>query len=266
MNAFTLVAINTGSASKTVTLSGSGLPADFQAFRTSSKEDAVELGTVAANAITLPASSITTFVNGSYREDAGATGTGGASGAGGATGAGGTTNPPRTGGASGTGGRASTGGAVGGGGTSSVATTTGTPGTGGVLGTGGAMAGTGGAAASGGAPGLGGATGVGGGTAATEGKAGGGCGCKLGGPSSASSSLWALALAGLAMVTSRLRRRRTPQDKATTTEDRCPGFSNDCLPSAILRDIEAMRIWEKNDAGALAQKVAPTNHRQAARR
>jgi O-glycosyl hydrolase len=104
-NAFTIVAINTGSASKSITLSGSGLPADFHAFRTSAKEDTVDLGTVAAASLTLPASSITSLVNGSYREDQGGGGTGGTpTGTGGASGLAGTTG----GGGAGTGAGGST--------------------------------------------------------------------------------------------------------------------------------------------------------------
>jgi MYXO-CTERM domain-containing protein len=99
MSAFTVVAINTGSGSKTLTLTGAGMPATYQAFRTSAKEDAVDLGSVAANAITLPGSSITTLINGSYRES-GSTG----STSRGDTGIGGRTGGPTsssTGGASG---------------------------------------------------------------------------------------------------------------------------------------------------------------------
>ena len=110
MNAFTVVAINTGSSSKTLTLIGAGLPAQYQAFRTSATEDAVELGAVAANAITLPAGTITTLVDGSYRESVGGSGgTGGTTGTslpdtGLSTGTGGATDP-----ATGTSGTAATG-------------------------------------------------------------------------------------------------------------------------------------------------------------
>lgn len=104
MKAFTIVMINTGSASKAIALIGDGLPADFQAFRTSAKEDTVALGSVAADAISLPASSITTFVNGSYRETEGAGGTGGAGGAPGTAGAGGAPSTGGAGGAPGAGG------------------------------------------------------------------------------------------------------------------------------------------------------------------
>jgi len=91
MNAFTLVLINTSTTSKPVVLSGADVPAELQAFRTSSSENAAELGTVAATDITLPASSITTFVSGSYRESegSGGGGGGGATGSGGSTGGGG---------------------------------------------------------------------------------------------------------------------------------------------------------------------------------
>jgi hypothetical protein len=63
------------SAIKTINLAGTGLT-DFQSFRTSASENAADLGTVAADAITLPASSITTFDNGSYVETPGTTGAG----------------------------------------------------------------------------------------------------------------------------------------------------------------------------------------------
>jgi len=249
MNAVTLVAINTGSASKTLSLLGSNLPADFHAFRTSANEDAVDLGTVAVDAITLPASSITTLVNGSYREDQGGAGTGGASGAGGAGGIGGVT------------------------------------GGGGALGTGGALAGAGGASSVGGAPGGGGASDAGGGTSATGGKPSAGCGCKLGGPMPTTSGLSALMLAGIAMVVASRSRRRsarrtqqgpevaqpTPaslsQRPRADTEGWYPAYDKDCLPNAILRDIEAMRMLEKDLASAFdhLRQAPPTNYREQVR-
>jgi MYXO-CTERM domain-containing protein len=70
MNAVTVVAINTGTATKTLTLSGANLPSTFHAFRTSANEDAKDLGSVNAGGLTLPASSITTFVSGNYLESA----------------------------------------------------------------------------------------------------------------------------------------------------------------------------------------------------
>ncbi len=70
MNAFTVVAINTGTATKTLTISGANLPSTFHAFRTSANEDATDLGSVNAGGLTLPASSVTTFVSGNYLESA----------------------------------------------------------------------------------------------------------------------------------------------------------------------------------------------------
>lgn len=130
LNSFTIVAINTGSTSKPLSLSGSGLPVDFHAFRTSASEDTVDLGTVAATGLTLSASSITTFVNGSYRESEGSTGTGGASGNGGASGTGGRpgsggavgSGTSATGGKGSAGGAATMGGAAGAGGTNAIHT------------------------------------------------------------------------------------------------------------------------------------------------
>jgi hypothetical protein len=71
MNAFTVVVINTGTATKTLTMTGANLPASYHAFRTSANEDAKDLGRVNAGGLTLPASSITTFVSGNYLESAG---------------------------------------------------------------------------------------------------------------------------------------------------------------------------------------------------
>jgi MYXO-CTERM domain-containing protein len=68
MGSLTVVAINSATADKTLTLSGSDLPADYQMIRTSATEDAVDLGTTAGTGITLPARSITTLVHGAYRE------------------------------------------------------------------------------------------------------------------------------------------------------------------------------------------------------
>ncbi len=193
MNAFTIVAINTGSASKSLHLAGAELPADFRAFRTSAKEDAVDLGTVAADGLTLSASSITTFVHGSYREDqtgsgaggtggtggtgGGAAGTGGMMGSGGAkndggvAGAAGRSGPGGVAGAAGRSGPGGVAGAAGRSGPGGVAGAAGRSGPGGVAGAGGSPGtagdfpsgseiGTGGRASAGGAPGTGGVNGV----------------------------------------------------------------------------------------------------------
>jgi MYXO-CTERM domain-containing protein len=93
MGAFTIVAINTGTAATPLTLAGSNLPSSYKAIRTSASENAVDLGTVTAGNITLPPSSITTLVSGNYLEsqvpaaDAGAdSGSGGNTGSDGAAG------------------------------------------------------------------------------------------------------------------------------------------------------------------------------------
>jgi glucuronoarabinoxylan endo-1,4-beta-xylanase len=86
MGAFTIVAINTGTAATPLTLAGNNLPSSYQAIRTSASENAVDLGTVSAGSITLPPSSITTLVSGNYLEsqvpatDAGGTSSAGSSG------------------------------------------------------------------------------------------------------------------------------------------------------------------------------------------
>ena len=68
MGAFTIVAINTSSSSKTLVLGGSNIPTTFSAFRTSATENAVSLGTVGAPSVTLRADSVTTLVNGNVFE------------------------------------------------------------------------------------------------------------------------------------------------------------------------------------------------------
>jgi MYXO-CTERM domain-containing protein len=120
MGAFTIVAINTGTAATPLTLAGNNLPPSYKAIRTSASENAVDLGTVTAGSITLPPSSITTLVSGNYLEsqlpasDAGAdSGFGGNTGSGGATGGGGMSG---TGGATGSGRTISGGGVAGSGG------------------------------------------------------------------------------------------------------------------------------------------------------
>jgi glucuronoarabinoxylan endo-1,4-beta-xylanase len=65
--AFTIVAINTATSSKTLTLGGANLPATFNAFRTSATENCVSVGSVNNGSITLAADSVTTLVNGTYQ-------------------------------------------------------------------------------------------------------------------------------------------------------------------------------------------------------
>jgi glucuronoarabinoxylan endo-1,4-beta-xylanase len=276
MNAFTLVALNVGSASKTINLAGAGWPADFRAFRTSASENAVDLGTVAADAITLPASSITTFVNGSYIETPGGAGTGGAGGGGGATSSGGAAG---TGGRAGTGGAAATGGGIGTGGvvaTGGKAETGGVQAGGGTTGNGGVMGGggvTSGATSSGGVTsGAGGITsttstgvspaatggemGAGGSTAA-GGKSSGGCGCDVGGSARTRPAFWANLLAGLAVTAARRRRRSKRRGKGAAktakpnraVDERCvPEHDQDGFPYAILRDLAALPIFDDDQA------------------
>ena len=89
-NTLTIIAINGGTASKSVTLTGANLPATFQAYRTSASENCAAVGPMAPVGITLPARSITSLVFGDTSKDPGTGGAGGASGSGGA-GSGGTT-------------------------------------------------------------------------------------------------------------------------------------------------------------------------------
>jgi len=65
--AFTVVAINTASTDKTLTIGGAGVPQTFDAYRTSSTDNCVSAGSMANGAITLKADSITTLVNGSTK-------------------------------------------------------------------------------------------------------------------------------------------------------------------------------------------------------
>jgi len=79
----TIIAINGGTASKSVTLTGANLPAMFQAYRTSATENCVSVGPMAPAGITLPARSITSLVFGDTSKDPGTSGAGGAGGSGG---------------------------------------------------------------------------------------------------------------------------------------------------------------------------------------
>ena len=62
--AFTIVAINTATSDKTLTIGGANVPQTFSAYRTSSSENCVAAGSMANGAITLKADSVTTLVNG----------------------------------------------------------------------------------------------------------------------------------------------------------------------------------------------------------
>jgi O-glycosyl hydrolase len=87
-SAFTVIAINAGTTGKTATISGAGVPAEFQAYRTSTSENCANLGTVTPATLALPARSITTLVNGKVVESP--TGAGGVPADGGARATGGT--------------------------------------------------------------------------------------------------------------------------------------------------------------------------------
>jgi O-glycosyl hydrolase len=82
-NTLTIIAINGGTASKSVTLAGANLPATFQAYRTSATENCASMGPMAPASITLPARSITSLVYGDTSKDPGISGAGGAGGSGG---------------------------------------------------------------------------------------------------------------------------------------------------------------------------------------
>jgi hypothetical protein len=224
MGAFTIVAINTGTAATPLTLSGNNLPSSYNAIRTSKSENAVDLGTVSAGNITLAPSSITTLVNGNYLESQGATvdagveidgrgnagsggtiGTGGTSGSGGASGSGGKSDAggaPQSGGAIGFGGTIGKGGASGSGG---ALNSGGAPGGGGTAAVGGALS-LGGLPSSGGATGRGGAGGSGGGT--TSAGSASGCSCNVNGAPFGSDSGAIFTLAGLVALIVLGRRRR----------------------------------------------------------
>ncbi|HSY42101.1 MAG TPA: hypothetical protein VLA79_21345, partial [Polyangia bacterium] len=63
--AFTIVAINTDTSDKTLTIGGANVPQTFDTYRTSASENCVSAGNMANGAITLKADSVTTLVNGS---------------------------------------------------------------------------------------------------------------------------------------------------------------------------------------------------------
>jgi hypothetical protein len=68
MGSVTVVAINTASQDKTLVLGGASIPATFNAYRTSTSENCVSVGSVTNGAIVLKADSITTLVNGNVYE------------------------------------------------------------------------------------------------------------------------------------------------------------------------------------------------------
>jgi O-glycosyl hydrolase len=233
-NTLTIIAINGGTASKSVTLTGANLPATFQAYRTSATEDCAAVGAMAPASITLPARSITSLVFGDTSKDpsapdggAGAGGSGGTTGgSGGATGGSGGS----TAGSGGTtGGRGGAGGASGGsGGARASGGTSGS--SGGLSSSGGASGGSGGSGASGGTSGSsgglsssGGASGGSGGSGETtstgSGPGGttasaksGGCSCRVAG-SPLHSGTHTVALLGMGLLLVRRRTRRHPLRK-----------------------------------------------------
>ena len=154
MESFTVVAINVSQDDKPLALTGTNVPQSFELHRSSASEDCEYQGSVSADAIDLPARSVTTLVYGNVYEDQVDAGTGGSGGTGGTDpGAGG---EPTVGGAFNAGGDPGAGGTdpgVGGG------TAGGTDGTaGGDAVTGGSSSGTGGnGPAAGGNPDAGGA-------------------------------------------------------------------------------------------------------------
>jgi hypothetical protein len=81
-NTLTIIAINGGQASKSVVLTGTNLPTQFQAYRTSATEDCASVGPMASATISLPPRSITSLVFGDVLTDPAAP-DGGAAGAGG---------------------------------------------------------------------------------------------------------------------------------------------------------------------------------------
>ena len=232
-----IVAVNTSTSSKSLTISVSGTDvASYERFTTSSSKSFAKEGTVTASgaslSVTLDAQSVTTLHgSGSMTPTGtgGSSGSGGATGSGGSTGAGGSTRADagRDGPASGgTGGGIATGGNMGTGTGGTAGADAGSDardgrGSGGAAGTGGAVptggSGTGGSgsggqvgsggsqAGSGGAPGSGGAA-SGGSTAVSVGAASG-CECRMGRrPSGAAALAVLLALPWLAAHRRRERR------------------------------------------------------------
>jgi len=185
MGAFSVVAINTTDTEQPLTLTGAALPTEYQAIRTSATEDAADLGTVSAGALSLPPKSVTTLVHGNVYEElsTGGAGTGGTSSGGGSAGTG----------SAGTG--------IGGSGKAGSGT-----------------AGLGGAGDSGAGAGLGGTAGTGAagiGTAGANGDSGGeGCGCRAAGGATPRVG-WILGLGVLALA---MRRRRAGAGRDATLE------------------------------------------------
>jgi MYXO-CTERM domain-containing protein len=176
-NTLTIIAINGGTASKSVTLTGANLPTTFRAYRTSTTENCASVGPMAPASITLPARSITSLVFGDTSKDPGVGGEGGAGGSGG------------TGVASG-GATGGLGGAGGGDGGSTASNTSG-----------GSSSSVGGMTSNSGA---GGSASIASGGSAADSKSGG-CSCRVAG-SSQHAGVWHVVVLSLFLV--RRRRRR----------------------------------------------------------
>jgi hypothetical protein len=61
---FTVILLNIATSSKSVSISGAGLPTSYEAFRTSASEKGVEIGAQDPGSITLPPNSVTTLYAG----------------------------------------------------------------------------------------------------------------------------------------------------------------------------------------------------------
>jgi hypothetical protein len=69
-NCVTIVLINQASASRTVNISGAGLPGMFDVFRSSASENCAHKGTTSPGSVSLPSNSVTTLVAGTYMDNA----------------------------------------------------------------------------------------------------------------------------------------------------------------------------------------------------
>jgi len=157
---------------------------------------------------------------------------------------------------------------------------------GGVMGTGEALAGVGGSSVARGVPGSGGASdAVNDGSSGASGKAASGCGCKLGGLPATPPKLWALALAGIAMVVAKRARRRASRrttraseaakpvpgsgqpSHADAAEDNPAACHVAFRTSVLLHDLEEIRILEKNLADVFGSsrpdRASPEGNRPA---
>jgi hypothetical protein len=65
---FVTILVNGSTSSKSVTVQGSNVPTTMDAYRTSASENFVKLATVKNGAVTLPPRSITTLINGGFKD------------------------------------------------------------------------------------------------------------------------------------------------------------------------------------------------------